>query len=235
MIMSLCSCLLIVAQTKGDTTNKAKDTSKPEAQRKKDLTRKADTLPKKDTASRTDTLPGSVVIKNISSKDSIAGKVCVTCVPHEKTAPGFGEWILIAAPFVIFLLIFYSIGKADGFKFSEALTESDQTKQTKENPQYTIDNLKELKDTPNLSIVLPPTIEVTPTIATYRPSISRYIAFITSLFTLIITLSMTSFFIYHYVSMGCPPDLGAFSTILIALGIGMAPYIINKVSTAVKN
>jgi hypothetical protein len=92
-----------------------------------------------------------------------------------------------------------------------------------------------LQGVPNLSTILPPTVEITSDKAEYRPSISRYIAFIASILTLIVALSMSCFFIYHYISTGCPPDLGAVSTILIALGIGVAPYAFNKVSSALKN
>ncbi|MCW3093367.1 MAG: hypothetical protein JWP81_4436 [Ferruginibacter sp.] len=236
IIMCFCSCQIIWAQSNPDSAKKAKaDSARLELQRKMDSARKADSTHKADSIRRAEAMAKTAALNNLAKKDSIPDKACNCCKPHEKTAPNFGEWLLIAVPVVIFLIIFYSIGKAEGFKFNDALTESDQTQQTKQNPQYTIENLKELKDTPNLSIVLPPTIQVTPGEATYRPSISRYIAFITSLFALIIALSMSSFFIYHYISTGCPPDLGALSTILIALGVGMVPYAFNKVSTAIKS
>lgn len=68
---------------------------------------------------------------------------------------------------------------------------------------------------------------------TYRPSISRYIAFITSMVIIILVVCMSSFFIYHYMRTGCPPEFGALTVMLIALGLGVTPYITNKISTAV--
>jgi hypothetical protein len=67
---------------------------------------------------------------------------------------------------------------------------------------------------------------------TYRPSISRYIAFITSMVTIILVVCMSSFFIYHYIRTGCPPEFGALTVVLIALGLGVTPYITNKITTA---
>lgn len=196
---------------------------------------KADSIHKADSL-KTDSLHKADSIKRfISLQDSIHKKNCGCCVLHHKANPNFGEWLLIFVPLLIFLIIFFAIGRPKDFAFKDALTENEQTKQTKDNPQYTGVNLEKLKNVPNLSILLPPTVEVTSDSATYRPSISRYIAFITSILTLIVALGMGSFFIYHYISTGCPPDLSALSTILIALGIGVAPYAFNKISTAIKN
>lgn len=69
-------------------------------------------------------------------------------------------------------------------------------------------------------------------INTYRPSISRYIAFISSLVIILIAVCMSSFFIYHYIRTGCPPEFGALTGMLIVLGLGVTPYITNKISTA---
>lgn len=67
---------------------------------------------------------------------------------------------------------------------------------------------------------------------TYRASISRYIAFITSMVTILLVVCMSSFFIYHYMKTSCPPDFGALTTVLIALGLGVTPYLVNRVSAA---
>ncbi len=57
----------------------------------------------------------------------------------------------------------------------------------------------------------------------YRPSISRYIALITSIITIILVVCMSSFFIYQYIRTGCPPDFSALTPVLIALGLGVTP------------
>lgn len=91
----------------------------------------------------------------------------------------------------------------------------------------------------NLSNLFPPTMEVTKVPANgeskYRPSISRLIAFFCGIVLIIVGLSMTCFYIYYYLCTGDSPDLASLSAVLIALGFGMAPYAVNKISnTATK-
>ncbi|MEP7142032.1 MAG: hypothetical protein ABI707_04135 [Ferruginibacter sp.] len=168
-----------------------------------------------------------------ASKDSTSIKNC-NCVPNNNKELNFGEWLLILSPLVAFLIIFIFIGRIPkDFRLNEALTENDQDKMTSLNPQYTVANLKALENVPNLTTLIPATLEMSSTNPTFRPSISRYIAYIASIMTLMVALSMSCFFIYNYVSTGCPPDLSALSTILIALGIGVAPYAFNKVAGAI--
>jgi hypothetical protein len=66
----------------------------------------------------------------------------------------------------------------------------------------------------------------------YRASASRLIAFISAMLLFIVGLACACFFLYFYLVNGVPPDLSRLPAILIALGIGMAPYAINKVSSA---
>ncbi len=104
----------------------------------------------------------------------------------------------------------------------------------------------------NIASLLPPTIEVSdlemykqntqiaqaspPAISqqVYRPSSSRLIAFMTSMFTLVIGMAMCCFFIYQYMYTGSAPDMSALTTMLITLGIGVTPYAFNKVAGALK-
>lgn len=167
------------------------------------------------------------------------------------------------AIFLLMLFILMLTG-LKSFNLKEALSENEYPKMVLKNPQYTQTNLKDLAANTSLSEVLPPTIEISndpraialaytdaANISTLleksvpkdeskpiepRPhaSISRYIAFISSMLTLVVALCMSCFFIYHYIRTGCPPDLGAVTTILLALGLGLLPYAFNKISTAVK-
>jgi hypothetical protein len=165
-----------------------------------------------------------------------------------KTDIGFG-WVLVFLPALVFLLIFFVI-YAKGlnrFDIGQALAESEYVKLTVINEQYNSDNIaKILAANPQADIqaMFPPTLEVSsdPKVAEDKsslpkplPSISRYIAFITSILTLIVALCMSCFFIYHYMATGCAPDLTPLSMVLIALGIGVAPYAFNKVSAAITN
>lgn len=71
-----------------------------------------------------------------------------------------------------------------------------------------------------------------PGVPVYRASASRLIAFISAMLLFIVGLACACFFLYFYLVNGVPPDLSRLPAILIALGIGMAPYAINKVSSA---
>ena len=91
----------------------------------------------------------------------------------------------------------------------------------------------------NLGNLFPQTIEVTADVSgkadqapLYRPSASRLIAFISAILLFIVGLSSSCFFLYFYMVNGVAPDLGKLSAILIALGIGMAPYAVSKVANA---
>lgn len=70
------------------------------------------------------------------------------------------------------------------------------------------------------------------TTADYRPSVSRLIALISALLLFVVGLAATCFFLYFYLVNGVAPNLSNLSAVLIALGIGMAPYAVNKVANA---
>lgn len=80
--------------------------------------------------------------------------------------------------------------------------------------------------------LFPPTIEVTGATASYRPSVSRIIALLSSLLLLIVGLGSSCFFIYFYLVTQNAPNLGKLSAVLIALGIGIVPYSVNKISSS---
>ena len=69
----------------------------------------------------------------------------------------------------------------------------------------------------------------------YPQSISRYIALISSLLIIMIAVAVSCFFIYHYVKFGCPPELGALTSVLLALGVGIVPYVANRVSSSLNS
>lgn len=166
-------------------------------------------------------------------------------------------WILIFLPAIIFITIIIVLFRLQNglkeFELTEALKENELTKVTVLNPHYT--GQKVLVGETDV----PTTIEITANVIavqvvtlnpiasppksttqyqieagkqTYRPSISRYIAFISSILIIIIAVCISCFFIYNYIKTGCPPELGALTAVLIALGIGIVPYAANKVSGA---
>lgn len=174
-------------------------------------------------------------IKFDTSKNTAALNDC-NCTPHYNNDLG-GGWILVFAPVIIFFIIFFSIGIVKDFEISKALAENEQSKRTILNTQYSIENIQALKDNVNVQALLPPTIEVSdpqpPDAPVFRASISRYIAFITSMVTITLAVCISCFYIYQYMYTSCPPDLSALTPVLIALGIGIMPYAFNKVAAAV--
>ncbi len=196
----------IVKKTKADSSDKAKKESANAEKAKQEAT---------------------------SSRSSTDSTKNCGCIPHPRQFNSFKEWLLVFIPFGLFLTVLgVVLYISKGFVLKDALTENELPKQTIQNPAYN-NSLFNNNSTPNLSVLLPPTIEVTVTgSSSPRPSISRYIALITSLITIIIVVCMTSFFIYQYIKTGCPPDFSSLTTPLIALGIGVTPYITNKISTA---
>lgn len=86
----------------------------------------------------------------------------------------------------------------------------------------------------NLSNLFPPTIQTTKTSTSgetkYRPSISRLIAFLSGVIMIIVGISMTCFYIYYYLCTGYAPEIASLSAVLIGLGLGMAPYAVNKIA-----
>ena len=195
------------------------------------------------------------------SLNAISAKVSVlpmsTCKYDQPNEPGGGEWFLIFLPAIIFVLVGIVFALAvKGFSFTEALKENELTKITVPNPFYTgvvvapgsAEIPLTMEITPNVSykpaiLADPPAVppaevnqpeyEIKDADKSYRPSISRYIALISSLLIIIIAVCMSCFFIYHYIRTGCPPELGALTTVILALGIGIVPYAANKVSGAI--
>jgi small-conductance mechanosensitive channel len=195
------------------------------------------------------------------SVNAITGKISnCGCQGKGKEDLGSG-WILVFTPVLLFLIVFFIFYvQLKEFNFKDALSENEMNKYTILNPRYDADITNMItsiataqnKDVTlgNLSDIVPPTLDVTilpespgsplyqnsslPS-NNYRPSISRYIAFFSGILTIITAVCMSSFFIYQYISTGCPPDLSALSTVLIALGLGVTPYAVNKISAALTN
>ncbi|MDB5120276.1 MAG: hypothetical protein JWN56_1494 [Sphingobacteriales bacterium] len=201
-------------------------------------------------------LPDTTNSTSFAKEPILKCNECKSCIPNPTGSVGKAEFLgLVLLPIYIFvILIIVVIVASKGFKLAEALKENEISKITIPNPKYT--GAPVVAGTAEI----PPTIEITsnltfiPAVAptatslgsesryeldqtnlSYRPSISRYIAFVSSLLIIVIAVCVFSFFIYHYIKTGCPPELTSLSTVLIALGVGMVPYAANKVSTAVSS
>lgn len=128
--------------------------------------------------------------------------------------------------------------KADNDKeqlLINALPDADPSKPVKQtalDAKITNDKLKndQIQTEIDELIILASELPTTP-----RASSSRFIALVTSLLTLVVAVCLCSFFIYFYIATGTPPDIGKFSSVLLALGIGVIPYAFNKVAAAISS
>lgn len=62
-------------------------------------------------------------------------------------------------------------------------------------------------------------------------STSRFIMFLAGILALIVGAVMTSWYMYFYMRTGCAPSLSGLTEPLIALGIAVIPYIVNKATS----
>ncbi|MDB4902257.1 MAG: pknD 4 [Mucilaginibacter sp.] len=185
--------------------------------------------------------PAASTVNPCASKEDAKTDCCKINSNHR--VEGW-ELVLVFMPvlfFIVFLALFliYINFTTEGKEFSlkEALSESSYPQITVENPQYSTLDLNQLIDLQKTSVT--PTASATniffPTTITktdnkYRSSMSRLIAFLTTMLSLIIGLGLSSFFIYSYLKNGCVPDISKLSAVLISMGIGVAPYVSNKLS-----
>lgn len=178
-----------------------------------------------------------LLLQNLSRKvdavkttaDTLAKRLNGSCINRTDRVLNFGEWVLVFSPLALFIAAaIIIVGGSGGLKLGDVLTENELPIIIKDNPLYVQDNVN--------GGLVSPTIEITDINCPYRPSTSRLIAFITGILTAIIALSITCFFIYHYLKTGCSPDISELSTVILALGLGIVPYLSNKVlSAAAKN
>jgi hypothetical protein len=146
------------------------------------------------------------------------------------------DWVLVCAPIALFILSILVInGRTKEFKLQDALTENQYPKITQQNPMYTNENLDKVQASPALVQLLTPTIDVSDISKGFPKSSSRYLALISSTLTLIIAACLSSTFIYLYISSGKQPEFNNLGDILLALGIGITPYAVNKISAAVSS
>jgi hypothetical protein len=181
-------------------------------------------------------------------KVDTAKNAAIDCKECTRNCVGWG-WILVLLPLFLFLYLISMFKKGlSDFDIHGALSENSTQTVTNVNPKYQDADLKDLltaaggsnpANLANLGTLLPATVQVTASDASgvpvknYRPSSSRLIAFISGILLLAIAFGMSSFYIYYYLRCDTAPNLTSLSGVLIALGIGMAPYAVNKISGAV--
>jgi hypothetical protein len=157
--------------------------------------------------------------------------ICKSC-----TLDGFDQMIA-SSPLIIFLLIvvviFWKLNK-EGYKIGDALKENTTIEISEDNPSIaepprpTASNgLTTTPDAPAPTNNQPPFVP-----KTIQPkSTSRLIAFISGLISVGLACSISSFWIYRHLSGVQTVDLSHLTNVLLALGIGVVPYAVNKLST----
>ncbi len=66
------------------------------------------------------------------------------------------------------------------------------------------------------------------------PSSSRLLAFISGISAILFAFSLFVFYTFIYIRTGCFPEIESLTNSLLALGVGVVPYTINKVTGAIE-
>ena len=126
------------------------------------------------------------------------------------------ELALIAMPAALFLILFWLIGSLlyrQGFRLSNALTE----KNILIHKRKTVTNLAQNTTSSSIDEEQP-------------YSTSRAVLLISICCLAILIISLCSYYMYWYLQTGTVPQTEIFSQLFIALGLGIIPYIINRIS-----
>lgn len=129
-----------------------------------------------------------------------------------------GGWLLVLLPIILFTVAMFFTGwklKSEGFDLSRTL---------RENIPVTISVPENNDDKgPFVSKTILP------------KSSSRFLALVSGLAAAVVAVSASSFMFYVYLHTGRMPAMDGLTKVLTALGIGLAPYAVNQVSSALGN
>jgi len=139
----------------------------------------------------------------------------------KKACIGTWEWLLIFSPIclVLFMLIYIKrILSSSNYPISEALQE--------------VTILPKTVTTTNTDGV----DETTTTAEINRGrSSSRLVLFLSGIAAMLLASAICSYYFYFSIVEGETPNIEDLTNVLLALGIGVAPYAVNKVSKALKS
>jgi len=181
--------------------------------------------PVSDTAKASNPSASQKVEVTVKAAEAPA-KVTIPCPDSCPPDQGISTRALVWMPVILFvaaLLIVLWITRRSGYRISEAFYENDPEEITVPAPTATDPNAtikKTVLDANGQPV--------------YKPSTSRLIAFLSGLTTLIIVVCFISY--YAYCMIRCK-DLPAFEelfNVVLALGLGVVPYSVNKVTNAAK-
>ncbi|WP_333600269.1 hypothetical protein [Flavobacterium sp.] len=163
------------------------------------------------------------------------------CKPDKITD---GMTIISFAPlflYVVLLIVIFWKLQLEKYKIGDSLRENQTIDVSIDNPAYTPPPANPVPPVQNGGAPIPPAVPplppanpATPFVGkTIQPqSMSRLLAFISGIMTLGLASSFSSFWLYRYFECGIGTDLSQITNVLLALGLGLLPYAVNKISTA---
>jgi hypothetical protein len=121
---------------------------------------------------------------------------------------------------VLFLLLVYRGLKRAGYKLADALSENDAvtTTATANTPSQVGTDAASTQHT-----------QTARTVPGNR-SASRLVLFLSGITAIIISVCITTYYLYYYLCCGKAPDMDGLINVMLTLGIGVIPYAVNKVA-----
>lgn len=187
----------------------------------------AATAPQANTATAPVTTTTTTVITptptEVSATTAAAAAKPDSCKDCCQKTLGSLEKFYIVLPFFSFLLLVFIVllsARKAGFNFKQAFYCDDPEEKTEQSP---VD--------PNITIRTTIMKDGEPM---YYPSTSKLIAFLTGLTTLIVIISFITYYAYCMMNCRTLPEFKTLFEVLMALGLGIIPYGISKVTNAGK-
>lgn len=146
---------------------------------------------------------------------------CPDCCPSDQ---GISTRALVWMPVILFIVVLFVVWwttRRSGYRFTQALYENDPEEIVVPAPTDTDPNAT-LKKTVLDANGQP----------VYQPSTSRLIALLSALTTLIIVVCFISYYAYCMIRCKELPDFEELFNVVLALGLGVVPYSVNKVTAA---
>ncbi len=148
---------------------------------------------------------------------------CPDCCPPVQ---GINAGVLVWMPVILFIVVLFVVWwttRRSGYRFTQALYENDPEEIVVHAPTDTDPNA-----------TLKKTVLDAKGQPVYQPSTSRLIALLSALTTLIIVVCFISYYAYCMIRCKELPDFEALFNVVLALGLGVVPYSVNKVTAAAK-
>ncbi len=135
---------------------------------------------------------------------------------------------LVLLPVVLAVLLFlfvYRVLKQGGYKLADALSEND----TRVAAVAASTNAPNPSGQPTNNAQQVQEAQTAQTVPGNR-SASRLVLFLSGITAILISVCITTYYLYYYLCCGQPPDLDGLISVMMTLGIGVIPYAVNRVT-----